>query len=392
MKKQLTLAAAALLATGALSAQAQITVDGTISAVEISATNYQLLGRFTTPHVGNGGFGNWGLLSMYAANGGANNSKLYVAVAGTLEKSGNGFQLYVDRPGVAGVPMGTALPNPMGMTMFDGVAGTKLEMDGDMALGIKGDAGGQIPQAVFYTSATAAVSREFSSVLPLPGTATMLPPAETIGAYAGLAGTHMSYRDTPSGSLLTDFPAAGSGPGNPGNTAANPGSAGSFGWEIELSRNSLNINAGGGQVKLMGAYVSNGGYFSSDVIPEVTGNGNTNLGNTPDFTALAGNQGSGALTLTLSTKAEDAAAVAMSVFPNPALSQAMVTYRVLDRAAAVSITLTDLMGRTVKTVDGGIQAPGIQRFELNSSELAAGTYLVKVQVGDKASTRKVVLL
>ena len=110
MKKQLTLAAAALLATGALSAQAQIALDGTISAAEISATNYQLLGRFTTPHVGNGGFGNWGLLSMYAANGGASNSKLYVAVAGTLEKSGNGFHVYVDRPGVAGGPASSSRP------------------------------------------------------------------------------------------------------------------------------------------------------------------------------------------------------------------------------------------------------------------------------------------
>ncbi len=390
MKKQFTLAAAALLAAGALSAQAQITLDGTINAAEITATNYQLLGRFTTPHISNGGFGNWGLLSMYAANGSASSNRLFIALAGTLEKSGNGFQVYIDRPGVAGVPMGTALPNPMGMTMFDGTAGTKLEMDGDMALAIKGDAGGQIPQAVFYTSATAAASREFSPVLPLAGTAVTLAATETIGAYAGLAGAQMAYKDSPSGSLVADFPMAGSGAGNPGNTPTNPGSAGSFGWEISLSRNNLNINAGGGQVKLMGAYVSGGGFFSSDVIPEVTGNGNTNLGNTPDFTTLAGNQGGSIITL--STKAEDAAAVAMSVFPNPALSQAMVTYRVLDRAAAVSITLTDLMGRTVKTVDAGLQSPGIQRFELNNSEFAAGTYLVKVQVGDKASTRKVVLL
>ena len=82
----------------------------------------------------------------------------------------------------------------------------------------------------------------------------------------------------------------------------------------------------------------------------------------------------------------------MSVFPNPSLSEATVTYRVLDRPAPVSITITDLMGRTVRTFDNGTQGVGIQRFELNSSSIAAGTYLIKVQVGDKASTRKVVLL
>ena len=56
-----------------MSAQAQITPNGVIAVTEIGTGNYQLLGRFTTPHISNGGFGNWGLLSMYASNGGANN-------------------------------------------------------------------------------------------------------------------------------------------------------------------------------------------------------------------------------------------------------------------------------------------------------------------------------
>jgi len=400
MKKISTLAAASALVVGAMSAQAQITPNGVIATAEIGAGNYQLLGRFTTPHVFNAGFGNYGLLSMYASNGGANNGKLYIALAGTLEKSGNGFEVFIDRPGIAGVPLGTVLPNPNGMTMFDGVAGTKLDLAADMALSIKGDAGGQVPQAVFYTSATASASREFSSVLPLAGTVVTLTASQTVADYAGLAGTRMAYKDTGSGSLVTDFPGPNPppntapgplGPGNPGNTATNPGSGGSLGWEIELNRSSLGINAGGGQVNLMGAYVAGSGYFSSDVIPEVTGNANNNLGNTPDFTALPGTQ-SAAFTITLSTKQEDEAAVAMSVFPNPSLSQATVTYRVLGHSAPVAITLTDLMGRTVQTYDNGIQAAGIQRFELNNAGLAAGTYLVKVQVGDKASTRKVVLL
>lgn len=393
MKKGYTLAAASLLAAGALNAQAQITPNGTIATTEIGTGNgkYQLLGRFTTPHISAGGFGNWGLLSMYAANGGASNGKFYIALAGTLEKSSNSFEVFIDRPGIAGVPVGTVLPSPNATTIFDGVAGTKLELAADMALGIKGDAGGQIPTAVFYTSATAAASSEFTPVLPLTGTAVTLAASQATGAYAGLLNARMAYKDTPSGSLVADFPTAGSGPGNPGNTSANPGSGGSFGWEIELDRNNLGIGAGGGQIFLMGAYVSASGYFSSDIIPEVTGNGNTNLGNTPDFTTQPGLQ-SAAFTVTLSTRQEDEAAVAMSVFPNPSLSQAVVTYRVLDHPAAVTLTLTDLMGRTVKSFDNGVQAAGIQRFELNNSDVASGTYLVKVQVGDKVSTRKVVLL
>ena len=396
MKNLFTLAAAGMLTSAAFSAQAQITLNGVIAAAEIGTGigKYQSLGSFTTPHVSNGGFGNWGLLQMYAANGAANNGKLNLAVAGTLEKSGNGFQFYVDVPGVTGLSAGTVAPAPApaASTMFDGIAGTKFDFDVDMGIALKGDAAGNVPQVVTYTSNTTANSRELSPVVPLTGGAVTMSVTTTVADYARFAGMRMAYKDTPSGSLVTDFPAPPAGPGGAGNPGlANGGGAGSYGWEVELSRSALNLPAGGGQVKVMSVYVSGGGYFSSDVIPEIAGNGNTNIGNTPDFTTQPGNQNA-SFTFTLSTKQEDEAAVAMSVFPNPSLSQATITYRVLDKAANVTVTISDLMGRSVRTLSNGLQGVGIQTMTLNNNDLATGTYLVKVQVGDKTSTRKVTLL
>ena len=111
----------------------------------------------------------------------------------------------------------------------------------------------------------------------------------------------------------------------------------------------------------------------------------------PDFTQETGTQAA-TFNVVLGTKQADEASVAMSVFPNPSNSQATVTYRVLNGSEYVNVVLTDLMGRTVSTLQDGKQAAGFQNIRLNSSTIAAGTYMVRVQVGDKVATRKVVLL
>ena len=63
-----------------------------------------------------------------------------------------------------------------------------------------------------------------------------------------------------------------------------------------------------------------------------------------------------------------------------------------SRADNVSIMLTDLMGRNIQSLVNGLQAAGKQSTSVSTASVAAGTYLVRVQVGDKVSTRKVVLL
>ena len=116
-------------------------------------------------------------------------------------------------------------------------------------------------------------------------------------------------------------------------------------------------------MKLFVGYVSGDAYWSSDVIPEVTGNANNNLAYSPDFTALAGTQAA-TLNVVLGTRQAEAAAVAMSIFPNPALGEATVAYRVLDHRQPVAVAVLDLLGRPVQTLLNEAQDAGIHELHV----------------------------
>ncbi|UYZ64003.1 T9SS type A sorting domain-containing protein [Hymenobacter weizhouensis] len=380
MHKFFTLAAAGTLF--AVAAQAQITLDGIVNANEIGAAGagrYVSLGAFTTPHVGNMGFGNWGLLRLYGANTG---TKLYVALAGTVQGTGNNFQLYLDLPGRAGVPVGTALPDVPGpATVFgtfsatQGIGGTKLELEADAAFAVTGQ--GDV-QAAIYPNATTAQAKSLTGgagILP-DGSVSTLPATETTGAYALFAGTRLAYL-APTGDITT----------NPGN--ANGGGAGSYALEIEFDRAALGLPSGASVVRLMAAQVSGDAFWSSDVIPEIPGNGNTNLGFKPDFTALAGTQSATLNVVVLSSRRADDAVVALSVFPNPAQGETTLAYQVAGSAQPVTVRVTDLLGRPVRTLLNAVtQRAGFHTLALPATDLAAGAYLVQVQVGTKTATRR----
>ena len=128
-----TLAAfGALSVASAFGAQAQtVTVDGILNANEIgaaSAGKYVVLGTYPYAH----GFGDAGLLSMYAANSA---TKIYLFLGGTLQpyKDGNGnnsFQIYLSVPGLTGVPTGTVLPSPISFaTSFGKMNGKRVDYD-----------------------------------------------------------------------------------------------------------------------------------------------------------------------------------------------------------------------------------------------------------------------
>lgn len=387
MKNLFTFAAASALAAASFTAQAQIVLDGRLTASEITAGNYRLLGKFTNPR----GFGDAGLLSLYA---GSNATKMFFFVGGTVETNGNAFQLYLDLPNAPGVPVGTPLTGASAGTSFQNVT-AKMDLAVDVALALRSDGMAFKIEGATYTATTAASMDLTTATAQLAGTGTPAALSATATAtpgYTSFAGTRVAYRNAGTGSIAA----------NPGNTVPNTGvsygGVGSYGWEIEINRVAAGITAG----SQVGVFIlqngGDGGYMSSDFIPQTSAPLTTNNGNLAtgafDFTTLPDLQAAFVVpgATGLNAKAEAEAAVAMSIAPNPSLGQATVSYRVLDRAAAVRVTLTDLMGRTVKTTDAGIQAPGIQQFELNSTGIAAGTYLVKVQVGDKASTRKVVLL
>ena len=82
----------------------------------------------------------------------------------------------------------------------------------------------------------------------------------------------------------------------------------------------------------------------------------------------------------------------LNVFPNPAQGSATVAYNVASQGENVNIVLTDLLGRPVTGAGCRPQAAGLQNKTISTADVAAGTYLVRVQVGDKVATSKVVLL
>lgn len=386
MKKTFTLALITTLAGGALSAQAQVTLDGVINANEIGATGgkYASLGAFTTPHVGTAGFGFAGLLRMYGANSA---TKLYIGLAGYIDPNPNqasrfnNFQLYMDLPNRTGVPVGTALPAIAGATTVfgtfagGGIGGTKLELEADAAIATTGNLD---VQAAIYTATTGvakSLGDGLSATVTSNGQPSTIPPASTTGAYSLFAGTRVAYLASP-----IDIT------GNPGN--ANGGGAGSYGLEYEFNRSSLGLPSGASIVRVMAAYVSGDAFWSSDVIPEIPGNANTNLGFTPDFTTLGGTQSATLNVVVLSSRKADDAVVAMSVFPNPAQGESTVAYQVLGGSQAVAVRVTDLLGREVRTLFDGKQAAGFHELKVPGADLAAGIYLVKVQVGDKTATRR----
>jgi len=422
MKKLFTLAAAGALAATAFNAQAQVTVDGQLTATELTAGNYVLLGKSdnfaftgTQNQNDNRPFGSRGLLGLYVAS---TATKVYIFLGGTVDPGSNAFQIYLNLPGTGGLPAGTFLPAGTAGTSFEKITRIKLDQAVKLALALRGDGTptGTAPQAykaeaaVFAPAAgTAAASVQTTQLTtataPIVGDGTALALASTATAapYAALNGVRMAYRNTTDGKIDTN-------PGNVAlyNTAAYAG-AGSYGWEIELDRAALGAATGTPLFNIFAIYNNgNGGYASGEFIPKATGalpaavpspnlggadNGST--GNDVDFVAIPGLQtASFSLTASgvLGTKASDEASVAMAVYPNPASSVATVAYNVGSRAENVNIVLTDLLGRQVQVLANGLQPAGVQTKTVSTSSVAAGTYLVRVQVGEKVVTSKVVLL
>ncbi|NML65485.1 T9SS type A sorting domain-containing protein [Hymenobacter sp. RP-2-7] len=389
MKKITTLTLAVTLATAALSVRAQVTLDGTITTAEIGTTagKYQSLGKFTTSHIpvtgGPTGFGNAGLLQLYGANSA---TKLYIGIAGTIETGGNNFQLYMDLPNKTGVPVGTGLPSIAGASTVFGtfsggsIGGTKLDLEADAAIATTGQ--GDV-QAAIYKSATSAVAKSLGGGAAILLDGTPNPVYDATGDYALFANTRVAYKQSATGLS-----------GNPGN--ANGGGAGSYALEYEFDRTALGLPSGASIVKVFVAYVSGDAYWSSDFIPETVGNGKDsgglyNIGFSPDFTdqtRFPGTQAASVNVLVLSSRQADEAVVAMSVFPNPAESRATVAYQVQGAAQDVSVRVLDLLGREVRTLLSAKQTPGFHDLGVPTDNLAAGAYLVRVQVGDKVATRQ----
>lgn len=378
MKKFFTLTTAATLAVAALSAQAQaITVDGTLGATEINSTGYQLVGRYTNNH----SFGDAGLLSLYAA---ADANNVYFFLAGTLETATdntvrNSLQLYFGRPGVASIPVGTALPLPATstpLTSFQNVS-SKMDFPVNFGLGVKGTTtAGQVQvEGIVYTAGTTPTAATQALTSGLNVTTGAPATISATGAYALFANAVVAFKN--SSKLSTN-------PGSP------TGAATSTGLEISLNRASLGIPAAGGAFQLFGLQNNaDGNFFSSDIIPQNTGaapgaDANGSLQHSPDFTAIPGLQ---AATLQLSATggvlASKAAAAAQvfSLYPNPALAGSLLQLQLNHPVEHTTYTLRNVLGQVVQTrTFAGTAA------QLATAGLPVGTYLLTVESPTQLAT------
>ncbi len=70
-------------------------------------------------------------------------------------------------------------------------------------------------------------------------------------------------------------------------------------------------------------------------------------------------------------------------FPNPFNPTTTLSYA-LPMAGDVTISVFDVLGREIRTLTAGLQAPGSQSFTFDAAGLASGLYLYRIQVADAA--------
>ncbi|MDZ4803716.1 MAG: glucoamylase family protein [Candidatus Eisenbacteria bacterium] len=77
--------------------------------------------------------------------------------------------------------------------------------------------------------------------------------------------------------------------------------------------------------------------------------------------------------------------------PNPFRHSSRISYR-LDEAGLVSLTLFDVMGRTVRTLVNGLQTSGIHDVTLDGQGLPSGIYWYRLNAAGRTETRQALLV
>jgi len=81
----------------------------------------------------------------------------------------------------------------------------------------------------------------------------------------------------------------------------------------------------------------------------------------------------------------------LKVYPNPAGNNLTVSFTAMQ-AGHMAITLYSISGKKVKTVDYGMLSPSTQKLMVPLKGIAPGVYFLRMQVGNKVLTKKVVKL
>lgn len=81
----------------------------------------------------------------------------------------------------------------------------------------------------------------------------------------------------------------------------------------------------------------------------------------------------------------------VGAYPNPFNPTTQIAYE-LASSAEVDVTVYNMLGAKVKTIDAGIRPAGSHTVNLEASNMASGVYMVRMQVGNEIQGMKVTLL
>ena len=369
MKKTFTLSSLAALLTAALSAQAQFTVDGTLGATELGTGvgKYQLVGTYTNTH----SIADRGLKALYM---GTTATTLNVLVVGSPEIANPGYDalaLYLDMPSKTGITAGTQMPGGSDTSSEISKAKPTMDMQVDYVF----------RATVSPLNNGTGDSNAYYSLMDCTALNTS---GQTVDTYLGSTlktGAYLTTMGLPNSQIAFQTTTTGSVTANTVN-----------GWELSIPLSALGGAATGSNINVMAAYLNNDGTFTSDVLPQITGQ-TMALGANPNFTTIPGKQyytyqvGAGVL----ATKAASST-LAASAYPNPVAAESRLTYTVAE-AAPVSITAYNSLGqRALTLLDAATQPVGEHDLALAPLQnLAAGIYLLRVQAGSQLSTQRVVV-
>ena len=373
MKQFSTLAAIGLLAIASLTSSAQFIVDGRATATEIGTGmgKYQLAATYTGTHLE----ADRGLQALYV---GYTTTTLNIMLVGSDEAANTApsggyrsFIIYLNTPARPGTPAGTVL---VGGSDIQSPLKHHPTMDNPTDYGFRVSVGPTSATAndvyfsrVSYVTGTAVT----------PGTDTFIGAGTKTGgqvvapATLDLAGSKFAYSNT-------------------ATLAANTTNAG---FEIEIPLAALSTATvpieTGTNLQLVAAYTDGDGIFFSELLPSIPGR-TTTLGSNPDFTTIPGNQfitvelGAGVL----ASRSAVASSLNFQVYPNPASATSTIAYTVPAGRQPVALAVYNALGQRVRALAEAEQA-GNQQFALGS--LPAGAYLVRLQIGDQLTSRKVVV-
>jgi hypothetical protein len=370
MKTPFTLCALTALALSVLPARAQFAVDGTLSTAEVGTGvgKYQLLGTYTGTH----SVTDRGLKAIYM---GTTATTLNIMVVASPEQTAySALVLYLDAPNKTGVAAGTRLPGGDDATSQLRQRPT-LDMPADFAFrATVSPLGGGDPNS-YHSKMDLTVPVNAAGKAP----DVYLGPVDKQGstftisnAATNFVGAKVSFKTSATGSVAA-------------NTTT--------GWEVEFPLSSLGGASANDVFRVMAAYINDNSDFYSDVLPQVAGQA-TDLGPDPNFATIPGSQnysyrvGFGPL----ASRAATADALGAYAYPNPLSSASQLSYTVSGGSQPVSVEVFNSLGQRVLSLLNAEQAAGPHAAALAPlQQLAAGTYLVKLQVGRELTSRRVVV-